>query len=247
MCGGLKAPHTPNKKTTMNKKKFIYVIGSLLALIFLSTLYLKTAFGEEFYEKEYAGRVSIEAEFLSEDIMKLTINAKEMAVSVLGIAFHLQYEKDKTAFLKYLPGEFLEKGGKPFYMVKDLREQNKIIFGETLKHNDSFPVGGGNIVEMYFQILDGEEWIFEFDRGVVSTAEAVRQDIDEILWENLWVSKNGTSQAFVGPNLKNLIGANTMQVGEKSFLSWLYILIAGLLLTAVATAIHINSKKTWAQ
>jgi hypothetical protein len=233
----------------MNTKKFLFPILVLITIILSGIIYIQSAMANSSNktEEDYFGEMVMSAEFLEEELMKITIIAEDMKFPVLGIAFHLKYEKDKLMFLKYLPGEFLEKGGNPFYMVKDLRDQSKIIFGETLKHNDKFPVGSGEVTEIYFQILSGNEWELQFDRGVVSGANTVRQDIDKILWKDLWVSKNGSETVLSDLNYKNFFRADSIRVGENSVFSWVYILIASLLLVAVVTAIHFTGKKTWAQ
>lgn len=127
---------------------------------------------------------------LDSDIFQIKISAKEMTTPVLGIAFHLLYEDEKLAFLKYEPGEFLERGGDPFYMVTADPTLNKIIIGETLRRNDSFPLGDGVVATLYFQILEDEPFDFKFENGVISTLDVVRQDIDKIAWEDFLFVKN---------------------------------------------------------
>ena len=61
----------------------------------------------------------MQGEFLDGDILKISVWAENISSPTLGIAFHLKYEGDNLGFLKYLPGEFLEKGGDPFYLVKN--------------------------------------------------------------------------------------------------------------------------------
>ena len=130
---------------------------------------------------------------LDGDLFQLSILSKDLTTPTLGIAFHLIYEKDRLAFLRYEPGDFLEKGGDHFYLVKNDVSGDKIIFGETLRRNDTFPVGSGLIANLYFQILDGDKFNFEFKNGVVSTLDTVRQDIDKIVWEKFSFDKNITN------------------------------------------------------
>lgn len=140
-------------------------------------------------DDELFGRVFMDGEFLDGDLLKIFVIAEDMKTPVLGIAFHLQYEPEKLAFLRYEPGVFLENGGDPFYLVHV--ENGKIVFGETLRRDDAFPVGGAEIAYFYFQILDGEEFTFKFNNGVISTLDTIRQDIDKIQWDDLLLSKNG--------------------------------------------------------
>jgi len=144
-------------------------------------------------QEDIKGIVYMEGEFLDKDILKLSIFSKEVSVPVLGIAFHLKYEGNKVQFLRYDPGSFLELGGNPFYLVQDEESSQKVIFGETLRREDDFPIGGGKVSDLYFQIIDDEEFNFEFENNVISTLDEVRQDIDNISWENLYLNKNGTS------------------------------------------------------
>lgn len=139
---------------------------------------------------ESAGRIYLEPEFLDGDLLKLAVTAEGIVSPVIGTAFHLNYDPENIAFLRYDPGEFLEKGGDPFYLVKDDQKNHKIIFGETLRRDDRFPIGEGVVSEFYFQILNWDKFAFKFEKGIVSTLDSVRQDIDTITFENLFLDKN---------------------------------------------------------
>jgi len=164
------------------------------------------------------GTIFMQGERLDSDIFKLSIAAKEFTTPVLGIAFHLLYGKNKLAFLKYEPGDFLERGGDPFYLVKNDEDLNKIVFGETLRKNDTFPIGDGIISTLYFQVLDGEDFNFEFNNGVISTLDTVRQDMDLISWENFSFGKNATSSENIG-------AASTLNINQFDYSSILTIAI----------------------
>ncbi|MBI2634148.1 hypothetical protein HYW82_00570 [Candidatus Peregrinibacteria bacterium] len=153
--------------------------------------------GEEkgFSRSENLGKIFMESEFLDGDILRLSVLAKEMAAPVLGVSFHLPYNEN-LAFLKYEPGDFLERGGNPFYLVKNTGESRTIIFGETLRRDDNFPVGDGRIADFYFQILGDAEFEFEFLNGVISTMDSVRQDIDLIEWDGISADKNNPAGDF---------------------------------------------------
>ena len=204
----------------MKSKKILISIASVLVLFLSSVIYLEVAYGYESNEyasddteidysdfesnfdenldpneyglsEEITGSVYLTQEFLDGDILKISVFARDMAMPVLGLAFHLKYETNKLQFLKYEPGEFLERGGDPFYLVQNSEEKSEIIFGETLRRNDSFPLGEGLISVFYFQIIERDALDFNFENGVVSTLDTVRQDIDKIVWENLRLDKNG--------------------------------------------------------
>jgi len=140
-----------------------------------------------------SGAVYLEGEFLDGDILKISTFAENISEPVLGTAFHLVYDKAALAFLKYEPGDFLELGGDPFYLVQNSAKDGKILFGETLRQNDSFPVGDGKIVDLYFQIIDGTDFELKFENGVISSLDSVRQDMENVEWKNLSLSKNGFS------------------------------------------------------
>ncbi|MFH1284665.1 MAG: hypothetical protein ABIH78_03705 [Candidatus Peregrinibacteria bacterium] len=171
------------------------------------------------------GDVYIEGEFLDGDILKISIMAEEMLAPVLGTAFNLKYD-DSLAFLKYEPGEFFERGGDPFYMVQNDEDSGKIIFGETLRRDDDFPIGSGKIVDMYFQILEEKEFKFVFERGVVSTLDIVRQDLNEILWDDV-ILKRGDGSEVIYSSLDggaNVLGSRTG--GLPSYAIPLFIILA---------------------
>jgi len=175
------------------------------------------------------GRVMMEGEFLDANLLKVSVKAEEMITPVLGLAFHLNYEGDKLAFLKYEPGNFLERGGDPFYLVKNVEEKPELVFGETLRRDDAFPLGEGRIVDLYFQIIDGEEMKFSFDRGVVSTLNTVRQDIDKVDWEDLTLTKSQEKAIAGGSGIQ----ASSVTVMDQIFDSKNIVsLLAGLMLMA---------------
>jgi len=139
------------------------------------------------------GTVYLNGEFLNHDIVHITAHMEGLQTPVLGVAFHLRYDPEILSFLRYDPGEFLERGGDPFYLVSASKssvnmEAGDLVFGETLRRNDDFPVGDGAVAEFYFQELgpsDEAIYEFSFENGVVSTLDTVRQDLDGIKFVDL--------------------------------------------------------------
>lgn len=117
-------------------------------------------------------------EFLEKGILKINVNTKDALTPVIGAAFHLKFDNEKIEFLKYLPGDFLERGGDPMYLVT--QKSDKIIFGETLTSKDMLPVGEGLLAEIYFQTKKEKPYYFSFENGVLSTLTTVMQDIEEV-------------------------------------------------------------------
>ncbi len=184
------------------------------------------------------------AEFPDEELLRIAVKADEMTVPVLGVAFHLEYDSETVAFLRYLPGEFLERGGTPFYIVKSLPEENKIVFGETLKHDDSFPVGGGDIAYFDFQILGGDEWDFNFDRGVVSGTDTPRQDIDKVLWEDLRVDTSTYDESLSAGFDGNFLSTDVSSGGKDfSTFSASKVISSILFLTVLILIIRVLKRK----
>lgn len=179
---------------------------------------------------EIMGTVHMQEEFLTNDLFKISVLAEDLASPVLGAAFHLSYDPSQVAFLKYEPGDFLEKGGgDPFYLVKDAGA--KLIFGQTLRKEDSFPLGNGRLVDFYFQVLAKDKFAFKFSNGVISSLDTIRQDLDHIEWKDLLLDSTNTSQlqgAFNtdGSNLK------TNSLNDLSFSPMLAALIIGAVLVA---------------
>jgi len=141
--------------------------------------------------------ISLSPSFLDHDIIKIEVTAKGMETPVLGIAFHLKFDPTIISFLKYEPGNFLELGGDPFYIVQNKTSGSKdelgqIYFGSTLRRNDNFPVGEGTIASFYFQELDSSntKYEFKFEAGSVSTLDVTRQDIDKIQFIDATFDKN---------------------------------------------------------
>ncbi|MFA6305694.1 MAG: hypothetical protein WC651_03110 [Candidatus Gracilibacteria bacterium] len=141
------------------------------------------------------GRIFIEKNFADDDLLKISVYAKDVFSPVIGVSFHLKYESKKISFVKYEAGEFLENGGEPFYLVKDSPEKNKIYFGETLKKGDMFPANGGKIVDFYFKIFDyavtslaesgdNSKILFSFSNGNVSAMDNGAEKMKNIKFEN---------------------------------------------------------------
>ena len=143
--------------------------------------------GGDFLDEQ--GTVKMSAIVVDQDLLKITVKAQDMSTPVFGFSFDLEYPNDVLNFVRYESGDFLERGGTPFYLVKDAETTNgKIVFGETLKRGDTFPVGTGNVVNFYFQIEgtseSDENFSFKFKNGVVSTLDTLRRDIPQINWED---------------------------------------------------------------
>ena len=181
-------------------------------------------FEEEIMEEEleYAGAVYAEGEFLNGDLMRISVFSEDFSTPVLGLAFHLDYENEKVSFLKYEPGDFLEMGGDPFYLVNDDGIGSKLIFGSTLRKDDDFPLGGDKVVDFYFQIEEGESFNFNFEKGVVSTLDIVRQDLDKIQWRDLLFERDYTKNATD-------LQANIVEVEGNSYATIILIMISSII------------------
>lgn len=122
------------------------------------------------------------------DLLRVSALISDVEDKVLGTAFHLQYDENLD-FLRYGPGDFLEAGGDPFYLVKNEENVREIVFGQTLRREDEYPSGGGKLADFYFQIKQEGEFKFSFEQGVVSTFDTVRQDLTKIEWKNLELAR----------------------------------------------------------
>ncbi len=173
-------------------KNFVLCFASL-AVFFLGNVLQADAyiFGDwqEGEEDLSMGDVFLEGRFLDSNLILVSVIVEDMRAPVLGIAFHLDYDAKALAFLRYDPGDFLETGGDPFYLVSNDELKEKIFFGETLRREDNFPLGGGKVADFYFQILEEGEFSFEFENAVISTLDVVRQDISNISWNDLLTSR----------------------------------------------------------
>lgn len=175
-----------------------------------------------------AGKVSLKGEFLNHDILKLSAKISDMETPVLGVAFHLVYNSDELYFLRYDPGNFLERGGSPFYLVMPERDQagsefGKVIYGATLRRNDDFPVGEGTVADFYFQQLNlsSETYEFGFKNGVVSTLDVVRQNIANVKFEDLVLARNSEEESVQPAVLDSGISASV------GFPSWVMPVVFG--------------------
>jgi hypothetical protein len=166
-----------------------------------------------------------------------------MSTPVLGLAFHLNYDGDKIKFLKYEPGDFLEEGGDPFYLVQNDAKKNEIIFGETLRRDDKFPTGGGKVADFYFQISKRGTMNFNFKQSAVSTLDTVRQDIDKIVWNDLSLDKNGKKITDEILSL-NLSGDEKIEVDSFNLPENFGIILAmGVVIIGLGSWIFVNNKK----
>lgn len=189
-------------------KKIIFLLSAILLIS--TPAHAFEDWGEELQpQEEVKGTITLQEEFLDGDILKISAYTNDMLTPVLGIAFHLVFNSDQLSFLRYTPGNFLESGGDPFYLVQN--KESKIFFGQTLRRDDAFPIGSGLIAEFYFQIITSSDYTFEFKNNVISTLDVIRQDLDNIIWESLFIPKDKKSimttpmtvQASVLPAFKN--------------------------------------------
>ncbi len=175
------------------KTKIILNLAAIALLTLLQGCFNKPAFA---LADGSNGTVWMDGNFINQDLYKLSVNAKDIGNSVIGVAFDLRFEGENLLFLKYEPGDYLEKGGDPIYLVKSDQADSKIVFGESLTRDDKFPTGSGEIANFYFQVKGGVSYdaiknnlTFSFNRGVVSTFKEIRQDLDQIEWSGLSPNK----------------------------------------------------------
>lgn len=191
--------------------------------------------------------VYIEGQFLDGDILKISVSAKDVAEEILGIAFNLKYDKSALTFIKYEPGEFLEQGGDPFYLVSNDETAGKIVFGETLRRDDEFPSGMGKIADFYWQIKEEGEFPFFFEKGVIATLDSVRQDLKNVNWENVILSRQNEETMISNDDEQAAIlttGRAQSIVDSSEILTWLAL---GILLLAVGLFVgkKLGSKRTY--
>lgn len=211
-------------------KKFLI----LLAVVFFSLSNVGFAVG---LNEPLSGNVLMNGEFLDDNILKISVSVNDLSAPVLGIAFHLIYDKVALHFLKYESGEFLERGGKPFYLVSD--GKTGIVFGQTLRKNDNFPLGSGEIATFYFEIVDGNEFNFAFDRGAISTLDIVMQDLSNIEWQNYSIKK--PLNKYFGAsviNSGNLFGGSVREIFTMVGISFFSLLFAVLVIRKYGNKRH---------
>lgn len=191
--------------------------------------------------------VYIEGQFLDGDILKISVSAKDVAEEILGIAFNLKYDKSALTFIKYEPGEFLEQGGDPFYLVSNDETTGKIVFGETLRRDDEFPSGMGKIADFYWQIKEEGEFPFSFEKGVIATLDSVRQDLKNVNWENAILSRQNEEMMISNDDEQAaILTADRAQsiFDSSEIFTWLAL---GILLLAVGLFVgkKLGSKRTY--
>lgn len=192
------------------------ILCLILIILFFICNFCSSVFAEANIDNSEVsyGTIYMQGEFLDGDILRISISSKDMTQPVLGIAFNLLYDAENISFLKYEPGEFLERGGDPFYLVRD-NDFGEIIFGETLRRDNTFPIGSGVIANFYFQILNEAEFNFEFKKGVISTLDIVRQDLNQISWENLSLNReNNDFIAFSSTGENNIFQNNNFWIDK---------------------------------
>ncbi|MFA6992416.1 MAG: hypothetical protein WC269_04025 [Candidatus Gracilibacteria bacterium] len=179
-------------------------------------------------QDENDGRVYLGEEFLDGNILRVSVFAENVEEPVLGIAFHLIYDSENVAFLRYDPGQFLERGGDPFYLVQNTPESGEIFFGSTLRRDDNFPLGGDKVVDFYFQILTDGEFNFSFKNGVISTLDVVRQDLSSVLWEDAVFERGNSEQIVFSSGGKTSIFP-VVDADKKSFIIPVFIVSIAVL------------------
>ncbi|MBI5754653.1 hypothetical protein HZA41_00355 [Candidatus Peregrinibacteria bacterium] len=129
----------------------------------------------------------LETESLSPSLLKVTIKAEGIKESLIGMAFDLQFDSKKLEFIEYRKGDFFEKGGTPIYLATLSKDGAKLVTGITLKRGDELVSGSGNIMDVYFTVLDendGKKPEFSFANTVASSLKnGKREDIPDVQFE----------------------------------------------------------------
>lgn len=183
-----------------------------------------------------SGAVFIEGDFINQDIFKLSVHTRDVKNTVIGVAFDLRFEQGKVLFLKYEPGDFLEVGGDPIYLVKSDLVNGRIVFGETLTREDKFPSGDGKVADFYFQVKDGVDYeevqgnlSFRFERGTVSTFNEIRQDLDQIVWKDLSTKKLEVTSKVAG-EIDKEVEVENLVASESGSEDYLVGIVIGMLI-----------------
>ena len=92
----------------------------------------------------------------------------------------------------------------------------------------------------FFQIINGDQFILEFQNGVVSTLDIVRQDLDNIVWENAVFTKNKLS--ISKEKFTTEYSQNNMEIKTK-ILIVLGIIIIPIILGSIITFLIISKRK----
>lgn len=129
----------------------------------------------------------LETESLSPSLLKVTIKAENVKEPLIGMAFDLQFDNKKLAFVEYRKGDFFEKGGTPIYLSTLAKDGAELVTGITLKRGDELADGNGNIIYFYFTVLnenDKEKPVFAFANTVASTLKnGKREDLTNMQFE----------------------------------------------------------------
>lgn len=152
------------------------ILIALITILILPTTVLADA-NEIYIEK-----------FTDDGNLKIAIKTDGLQENAIGLAFELYYDSLSLEYLSYNPGNFLEQGGEPIYLVSEgFSEQgSKIVAGITLKRTDNQISLGGDIIFLNFRILNKTESTLNFEHTVISqiNENGKRKDLENINWIN---------------------------------------------------------------
>lgn len=133
-----------------------------------------------------------------QNIVKIAIRSQNMTEEILGIAFDFKFNPNAAQFLKYEKGDFFERGGNPFYLIKTAQDKNSVINGISLKRGDKLQKGTGVIIYLHFLKLNSSKQTFSFTNTVVSTLKyGLRKDLrDTIFTQCPIVQENARNSIF---------------------------------------------------
>ena len=139
--------------------------------------------------------------------VRIDVILEDIPVDLFGVSFHFVMDGVDVTLENYVLGEVFG-GEDPIVLVKEKNEdENKIIFGVSLKRDENISAQSGKLVSFYIQPKRNGGLRVNFENEVMSIIDNGRVDLEGVEW-------NGSSIMIEG--VENAVGEG--EVVEKIIL-----------------------------
>lgn len=121
--------------------------------------------------------------FKHPETIEVKVWAKNINQPILGIAFDLQFDQNIASYEKYSPGNFLEQGGTPIYLISPTKNNpGTLVVGISLRRGDSLPQGSGQLISFFFKPKKSGQSALSFHNVSLASLDIKKRTIEDVNW-----------------------------------------------------------------
>ncbi len=128
--------------------------------------------------------VSLSSAQVQANHVRLDVFIKDAPVDLFGVAFHVKVKGKGWDVSKWEVGDVFPLAVQPLTLVSTQKDTSEIVVGLSLKRGYKAASQEGKLITFYLQTSTQEPLSFELKEGVVSTFQAQRKDLADVIWQN---------------------------------------------------------------